>query len=468
MTKKLFISILGFLICAFSLACSKDGGEEVYCTVTFDTDGGKPVPQAQRIEKGKLVTAPTIAPQKPGFVFVYWSEDRASPYNFYTPVTRDLTLRAKWEEDASGEFEMFSSIEDLYHWLQKQPFDKEYKVGLRGIDLDRGDNWSDVRRVIKAAAIKNQSIILNLKGCTGRKIPDGHWEGSQLYATFNELRNLEKIILPESLKVIGKYAFYKSGISEIEFPNQLQVIGRKAFLGCYLSAIEFPAALQEIGEAAFVSCRNLASIKLPRGLQKIGENAFEFSGLETVTIPDPAIEIGNAAFSYCPKLTRVTLPEGMIFLGYWFVSNESLQSINIPSTVKEIGKLALSGCKSLPAIVIPDGVIKIGDGAFLDCTALPSIKLPESLKDIGGGGVFHGCSFSSIEIPKGVQTIGNEVLGKSAITQIRMMGETPPVLAGELYSIPPFVFQIRVPASAIETYKKAKGWEQYADKISAL
>ncbi|KGN90279.1 hypothetical protein HQ45_05710 [Porphyromonas crevioricanis] len=552
MTKRLtIIYLLSIFFSLFVFSCSKDKDEEekVYFTVTFDADGGMPIPLAQRVAKGETIVAPSIVPQKTGFVFVCWSEDGTSSYDFHTPVTRDFTLRAKWQseavaeywnvtwelnggswptgdnhvdrvlkggtlteplapvktgntfdgwyqdaglskkisfpydvstqtsditlyakwmkEDIPGDFVVFSSIEDLYSWLQKQPFDKEYKVGLKGINLDSGDNWRELRRTIKAASIKNQTIFLNLKSCTGRMIPNGEWEDSKLYATFNELRNLEKVILPETLEIIGEYAFYKCGISEIEFPDQLQVIGRKAFLGCHFSAIEFPAALQKIGEAAFVSCGVLASIKLPQGLKEIGEGAFKSSGLETVSIPNPATKIGSGAFSYCSKLTRVMLPEGITSLGYWFVENEALQSINIPSTVKVIEKLALSGCKTLPTIAIPNGVIKIEEGAFLGCAALPSIKLPESLKEIGGKGVFSDCTFSTIEFPKGVQTIGNGVLGKSAIIQIRMLGEIPPILEGELYTNSPFVFQIRVPASAVDTYKKAKGWKQYADKISA-
>lgn len=97
-----FIALLGIM--AMGLAsCGKDEVKTFY-TVTFDADGGTPVPEKQSVEEGKTAVAPSTAPVKAGFVFVAWTTDGTNAYNFQSPVTRDLTLRARWQAEAEAEY----------------------------------------------------------------------------------------------------------------------------------------------------------------------------------------------------------------------------------------------------------------------------------------------------------------------------------------------------------------------------
>ena len=64
-------------------------------TITFDTDGGTVVPSQTVKDKG-TATEPT-APTKTGYEFKGWLLD-GKPYDFTTPVTKDVTLKAKWEK----------------------------------------------------------------------------------------------------------------------------------------------------------------------------------------------------------------------------------------------------------------------------------------------------------------------------------------------------------------------------------
>lgn len=63
--------------------------------VTFDSDGGSKV-NSQRIIENKTVTKPAN-PTKTGYKFIEWQLDNKA-YDFKTKVTKDLTLKAKWEE----------------------------------------------------------------------------------------------------------------------------------------------------------------------------------------------------------------------------------------------------------------------------------------------------------------------------------------------------------------------------------
>ena len=62
-------------------------------TVTFDSDGGSAV-TGQTIEKGKTATKPEN-PEKAGHTFIGWYNGDTE-FDFNTPITDDITLKAKW------------------------------------------------------------------------------------------------------------------------------------------------------------------------------------------------------------------------------------------------------------------------------------------------------------------------------------------------------------------------------------
>ena len=96
----IFISVLFLLT-----SCAVHNDPVIIYTVTFDADGGTPVPSAQKVEEGSTVSAPSTNPTKAGYVFVYWHLDGSTTaYNFQTSVSRDITLYAKWQEEAKAEY----------------------------------------------------------------------------------------------------------------------------------------------------------------------------------------------------------------------------------------------------------------------------------------------------------------------------------------------------------------------------
>jgi uncharacterized repeat protein (TIGR02543 family) len=66
--------------------------------VTFNTDGGSPVPAQQFIEDGEKVTKPETDPAKTGYTFDYWfNEATDEEWDFDNDtVTENITLKAKW------------------------------------------------------------------------------------------------------------------------------------------------------------------------------------------------------------------------------------------------------------------------------------------------------------------------------------------------------------------------------------
>lgn len=96
--KLLKVVLVLFAASLLCVSCSKseDPGAVSY-TVTFDTDGGVPVPDPVTVEKGKTVNEPEVIPAKEGFTFSGWFTESGLKFNFKsTPVTKDITLVAHW------------------------------------------------------------------------------------------------------------------------------------------------------------------------------------------------------------------------------------------------------------------------------------------------------------------------------------------------------------------------------------
>ncbi len=90
-----------------TVSCSKKDKDEdkTNFTVIFDAAGGNPIPETQTVEADGTVTAPAANPAKSGYVFMSWClNGTETAYNFNTPVTNNITLYAKWKEEAKVEY----------------------------------------------------------------------------------------------------------------------------------------------------------------------------------------------------------------------------------------------------------------------------------------------------------------------------------------------------------------------------
>ena len=88
-------SIYFLILFVFVLSLFSCSNENVY-KVTFDSNGGTKV-TSQKIKIGCFVTIPE-KPVQAGYIFLYWTLDDEQ-YDFNTPVTKNITLVAKWEEE---------------------------------------------------------------------------------------------------------------------------------------------------------------------------------------------------------------------------------------------------------------------------------------------------------------------------------------------------------------------------------
>ena len=110
--------------------------------------------------------------------------------------------------------------------------------------------------------------------------------GETVEAIGGSKKNLETLVLADTVKTIGEFAFGKlTKLSSVTFPASLETIGRYAFYGCKsLTAFNAPSSLKTIGEYAFNGCESITVFNAPSSLKTIEYGAFANSGLETVTL----------------------------------------------------------------------------------------------------------------------------------------------------------------------------------------
>lgn len=87
-------------------------------TVTFETNGGSAI-EAQLVPEGTFATKPATAPTKEGNLFEGWYTEQTMTnlFNFYTPITKDITLYAKWMDISSITFNDLQQLFGEADWL---------------------------------------------------------------------------------------------------------------------------------------------------------------------------------------------------------------------------------------------------------------------------------------------------------------------------------------------------------------
>ena len=217
----------------------------------------------------------------------------------------------------------------------------------------------------------------------------------------------------------------RCGLTVVVIPEGTEAIPDNYFQDQYhdynLQKVVLPSTIKTIGKSAFSGCNRLTDINLPNGLTSIGNSAFSgCSLLKNVTLPNTLQTIGSSAFSGCASMTSVTLPTSLVTLGnYAYSSCSMLSTLTVPGNVKTISDSAFMNCTVLTNVSLGNGVEKIEAYAFKGCTILSSISLPASLTSIGQEAFYNCSSLSEITIPANVTSIGQYVfVGCSALNKV--------------------------------------------------
>ena len=234
----------------------------------------------------------------------------------------------------------------------------------------------------------------------------------------------------QNLVSIGDYAFYGCYCAffgterNLIIPEGTEYIGRSAFYGCEsIHTLSIPSTVKSISPYAFYGCVNIGaeiddgdektpnikgSLTLTEGIEYIGDKAFfGCVAIETLTIPDSVTGLGSRVFYKCEGLKELTIGSGITKIAdYTFYNCAAIETINIPEGVVSIGNYAFKGCTALKSLNLPSTVTSIGNYAFMGAENLHSLVIPESVTSIGKH-AFRGMTRAkSIILPSSASTVG--------------------------------------------------------------
>jgi flagellar biosynthesis GTPase FlhF len=239
---------------------------------------------------------------------------------------------------------------------------------------------------------------------------------SVYFGSFKNAENLEKIILPESVKEIDDFTFEGcSNLTEVVAPSVKQVgnyafsnckklekfdfsflthIGVNAFENCYrLKEINLSNA-KRIADKAFVGCENIKFDSL-ESVTHIGEEAFKGCNMIEAVVVSENATIGRHAFENCNSIKKVVVGKGSTIGWGAFYKNENLTKLELERDLT-IDEFAFSFCKSLRTVVIKENTA-VDVKAFASCFAVEKVKVCKDT-DLGKQ-VFQYCThITSVDV----------------------------------------------------------------------
>ncbi|EXB47323.1 leucine rich repeats family protein [Acinetobacter baumannii 146457] len=195
-----------------------------------------------------------------------------------------------------------------------------------------------------------------------------------------------------------------------------------------MTSLKINTTITDIGDSAFFECMQVADLQLP-------------STLKTV---------GNSAFYSLKKLKNLEMPNSVTAIGtHAFYGLEEATSIALSNSLTRVPQFAFDRAfKAQPTLVIPDSVTVIEEYAFREWKLTTKIFIGSGIQEIKEN-AFYGVGDYS-----------------NTLSQITVKAMAPPIIAPG--SIPANECPIYVPAAAVNAYKAAAGWADFAPRIQAI
>ena len=210
---------------------------------------------------------------------------------------------------------------------------------------------------------------------------------------FGDNKDVEEVVIPEGVKVIGNYAFAgMTGLKRVVLPSTLNKIAMGAFYGC--------TALEEIVGLEYVKFINQDAFFGPAVLDEAGRVIeYDAAPLNKVTAESFAniVAIGDQAFRGT-ELRNISLPESAQSIGAYTFADTELIGVEIKASKIKLGNYAFAGDEYLFEMDVNASVIP--DGVFSGCSALNSITLGKDVESIGPG-AFAGTAIASFTVEAG-------------------------------------------------------------------
>ena len=164
----------------------------------------------------------------------------------------------------------------------------------------------------RCTKLENLNLPSSLK-----EIGNGAFEGSAIsevvfpatltkigMRAFADCANLKHITLSKEM-TFGEEIFAGSGLETLVIEEGVETIAASMFAFTNIQKIVLPQSVKVVGMNAFGGCANLNSIILNEGLEKVNTYAFAKTAITEIVIPKSVTTITDAVFQSCPKIQKV-------------------------------------------------------------------------------------------------------------------------------------------------------------------
>lgn len=180
-----------------------------------------------------------------------------------------------------------------------------------------------------------------------------------IYRMMPNLKNLD--IAEVNITALPTQAFYNSkNVEHLILPNTLITIGEEMFYQSDLRSVVIPTNVTTVGYSAFKRCSSLTTVTFEKEsqLKTIGGDYYygafsDCTALTSIEIPASVETIGNTAFKRCSKLTTVTFEKGsqLKIIGGGFDTNVGYRYIyGAFSELKNLMTVDMSACTQVEII----------------------------------------------------------------------------------------------------------------------
>ena len=253
--------------------------------------------------------------------------------------------------------------------------------------------------------------------------------------SFAGCENLRRIVLPESVHIIGDKAFFGcSNLEEINFSDQIVNIRSFAFAGCHsLKQCFIPQNATHLLEGMYWECSSITEINIPETVVSIGNQCFlGCSSIKDIFIPDSVTNLEGRAFMGCSSATNIRISKNVSILQYGTFMGTAAKTVTIPEGVQILQQDVFSSCHQLEELTIPGTIVEI-DEICANCESLHTVYC---------------------------KAVTPPALLRLPFTE-RPDPDDGPALSTSLK-------HIYVPKQSVEAYKTADLWKEYADIITGV